>query len=409
MATKAIMDPEPNSIGTTTPEYLSLKDHYADLIRAVKTQVGTYADELFSRDYISSEVLEYTRTTGIVDSDKARKLMDSVIDRIKLNPALFHGFVKIVKSDTVVKKLQDSHKRKIPNKESAIPHVKQPGFECPSCGECSIEQYLSVEGCPKRSSERKVNIFPYLRTGNLDDNKRAELEKRLRTDTKKMILSWNNIICKIAESFEEQQVSLDKVKLAVLSLGAFAEGIGVELLNPADRQKIEVARNITTVFITLTKYTSFFNYEIVEHLIETFGSSEDCKMWQKYLDDFNKFCNKCNVFEVPSDILSSGVQDSTTATKIFVPKCTENMANLKGVHKFRQRIADIFGLKIAALRLCSIKDGCLELHFLISSRIIDVIYPVSPDVQSVLKRIGVREIFCRSMHESNKMFSEDVR
>ena len=42
----------------------------------------------------------------------------------------------------------------------------------------------------------------------------------------------------------------------------------------------------------------------------------------------------------------------------------------------RERIAKIVGLKPLALRLCWIKKGCVELHFLVSISVADQVFSV---------------------------------
>ena len=46
-------------------------------------------------------------------------------------------------------------------------------FVCPCCKRCSLEQYLSDEGCPEADGK---TLFPYLNTPNLSDEDRMILE-----------------------------------------------------------------------------------------------------------------------------------------------------------------------------------------------------------------------------------------
>ena len=60
-----------------------------------------------------------------MDSDKSRKILDTIIHRIKLNPSVFHGFIAAIagpSTDDVVKKLYDSYKRH----KTATSCVEQP-------------------------------------------------------------------------------------------------------------------------------------------------------------------------------------------------------------------------------------------------------------------------------------------
>ncbi len=59
-----------------------------------------------------------------------------------------------------------------------------PSFCCPYCQKCTLEQYLSEEGCPEATGK---TLFPYLNTPALSDEDRSVLEATLTSDTRKMI------------------------------------------------------------------------------------------------------------------------------------------------------------------------------------------------------------------------------
>ncbi len=92
--------------------------------------------------------------------------------------------------------------------------------------------------------------------------------------------------------------------------------------------------------------------------------------------------------------------------KIFVLKCTERVATLEYVKRLTRRIAEALGLQRAALQLCSVKQGCLELYFLITVAVAKRIYPVSPTVQAALSVMGVKVLTCRSTDEVETLLLE---
>ena len=139
-----------------------------------------------------------------------------------------------------------------------------PPFLCP-CGKCSLEQFFSDNGCPKKksSSDSKL-LFPSLNLSNLDEDSRIDLEERLIDDTKEIMKQFTNFSSKICKSLRCLQVPLEEIKYSVLSLEAFIEEIGVKMLDEVDAEKIENAKSIGDLFIILRKYSSFFNYQIFE-------------------------------------------------------------------------------------------------------------------------------------------------
>ncbi len=360
------------------PGYLSLQENFEALVSTFKAQPAAYADTLFSNGYIPDEVLEYTRLNGVLDSEKSRKILDTLIHRIELNPSVFHGFIAAIASpstDDVVKKLLDTYKRH----STVISHVKQPHLSQPT------HQHPPPEA-PKSLS------FPSLDTSSLGEDDRLELEEHLKADTRKMVTRFAAFTLIIKRSFENQHIPLEMIKDSVLSLEAFNDNIGVKVLDPDDKQKIEDAKTLSELFITLRNYISFFNYEIVQYLIELLGSTDDQKQLHEYCSALNQFCQR-NVFEVPCEVFSS---KSRSQVAVFVLKCTEHYATLEYVQGLKWRIAETLGLRAAALQLCSVKKGCVELHLLISMAVAKCIFPVSTTVQAGLTEMSVKILTCDS-------------
>ena len=74
---------------------------------------------------------------------------------------------------------------------------------------------------------------------------------------------------------------------------------------------------------------------------------------------------------------------------------------MEGVQGVIGEIAEVFHMRPAALQLCSIKKGCVMLHFLISAAVADHILPVSLSQHSALKRIGVRILSCEGVDQTS--------
>ena len=224
---------------------------------------------------------------------------------------------------------------------------------------------------------------------NLDDADKIDLEQRLISDTRKIVTKFANFTSFLEKSLKTQNIPLEDVASRVLSLQAFndSEDIGQKLLEKKDEEEIQQAKSVPRIFIVLYPYISFFNFEIMEHLVKHHGSPDDHKRLEEYLTAFNAFCQR-SVFEVPPNVYSS---KSRIDGKVFAVKCTKQVATtLESVQGVRGKIADVLGLRASSLQLCSILKGCMELRFILSTAVADCILPVSPANQLALKEIGVR-------------------
>ena len=391
----------------STPESAAFQESYEELVATVKSQPGSICDACFAKGYISTSVRDYIRTDAIPTESKAQKLIDAISDKIELNPSVFHGFIELLQSpstDDVAKILKERCTAKtvkhntqelLQNKEDKGSTTEaSSGFECPFCTECTLETLLSEEGCPKRKdSANKKSAFPFLDIGSIDQGDKEDLEARLISETAGMVKRFADFTILVRESFEKQQVPLEKVKDSILSLDAFTEDIGVKTLDTEDVGKIEAARNFSEVFIVLRRYISFFNYQIIEHIIEHHGSANDNRLLREYLSELEAFCKR-NVFEVPLNVFSSKPRKTA---KVFALKCTDRVSTLEGVQGVKRKVAKILGLRPSVLQLCSINKGCIELHFLISKTVADHIFPVSPSLHSLLAEIGVQVQSCKEI------------
>ena len=414
-----------------SPEYLVFRENYTLLIDIVKADPGYFCDVLFSNGYISNDIRDYTRTIAIPETEKARRLIDAVIDQIEYKPSVFHGFVEALKGsshsyqiatklelscvtrckhiqsgDEIPKKSEDcletvpfgqtsytalqDHKRDSDDSSSAC---AAEGFVCPYCAKCSLEQYLSEEGCPHM---RKETLFPHLDTSALSEHEIMAFKMQLKRDAQGIIDCFAELISSTIKSLEERNESLDGIKDTLLSFTTFADDA---LLESLDITKIQEALSIQRLFIVLRRYISFYNYGLVEHLIEVHGSEEDHKRLADYITKFVAFCER-SVFEVPHGVFGSR---NPAAGKSFVFKYTERVLSLLDVRKLADRIATIFGLRRCALQLHSISAGCVELHFMISTAVADRIFPVSPSQHTALSEIGVRVLSSdRGDHEKDE-------
>ena len=283
-------------------------------------------------------------------------------------------------------------------------------FICKYCGCCTLKQFFSRKGCfrklPAVSSD---NIsFPYLDMSGLSEAEKMDLEYQLETEAQEIIKQFADLMTDVEVSLEESKIPLDRIKSYILNLRAFTNNLGVKVLDEDDKQKIREAETLSAVFITLCEYVSFLNYHIIESIVNKHGSTNARRMLQDYIQAFNSFCQR-SIFEVPEHIFSSDCTSRKMA-HVLVFKHTETGGDrIEEINRMIGKVASIFELQPSALQLCSIKKGCVELHFLISAAVADHIFPVSPSQGTALSEIGVRVLSCDKTvnNESEVSMHED--
>ena len=247
-------------------------------------------------------------------------------------------------------------------------------FVCPYCKNCSLEKYLSDEGCPQASGK---TLFPYLNTQGLSEEDKMVLEDSLICAAKDLRALFADTDDYIAQNLH---ADVTIVKNFVLDLVR-------DLEQEENVANINRATSIPEIILALQPYKSFLNYEIIEKIANKYGSTEIRTEMQKYVAAFTDFCKR-SAFELPNNVLSKKVKRENE--KVFSVKLTKKgLASLEDVVSARRKIAYILGVKKWALKICSIEDGCLCVRFLVPAAVMTKILPLSTDKKSALRDAGI--------------------
>ena len=352
---------------TSTPEYMTFRKCYPTIINYMSEHLGHFCDKLFSKGYISPEVRNIARNASKTERERAQKLADTLIDRIEQNPGVFHGFIKIIEEDgpwasDFIATLKDCHEaeeklqeeaqktekhRELPQAENTEESTRDERQEQTEHAGASAES----EECHSHS-DTSSEPFPH-HEGSLSEKEKIDLQAKLKSDIRNIKKRFSTFTVDTRKSLDGR-ISLDEIKDTILSLDAFTDDIGVKVLDPQDKQKIELADSITKVFITLRNYISFLNYEIIEQLIDHYGTNDDKQRLQEYRTALNAFCQR-NVLEIPPKDLD--LSNPRPEAKRFVLKCTKDTLKLSDIQTLKERIAIVMGLNPSTLQLYIIVIG----------------------------------------------------
>ena len=196
------------------------------------------------------------------------------------------------------------------------------------------------------------------------------------------------------KSFIRQNVSLDELVSHVMTLGAF---------NPVFKQpqvplfqcyfkELKTADTIPKIFLVLKDYFSFFNYDIIEHVIKVLGTDEDKANLQRYKSNFEQY-SKRRIYEC---LPYFGPMSETDHADIFV-KLDSKYENYTAIEikGFCNTLSETLHLSSrGVLRLCRVEKGCVQLTFQVPSFVQQEIFPLSRKQQMVLNIEGVIKLTC---------------
>ena len=186
--------------------------------------------------------------------------------------------------------------------------------------------------------------------------------------------AYVHCICTILEDKDITARQLTTYLLYLPALTKTADKGKMQLLMDM-KAELQKAEKITDIFISLsTRYHSFLDYNIFKKILKQFGSNEihedlDYPTHLKDYIEMHKIKEFVKLFpELDNPKLQKIDHTSTVVSNIKGTESLSTLEEVKGV------VANILGLKASALRLYSVKKGCVLGMFLISTSIADTIF-----------------------------------
>lgn len=110
--------------------------------------------------------------------------------------------------------------------------------------------------------------------------------------------------------------------------------------------------SITELFGRISKYFSFFDYDLIRLLVRTLGSNSDKKKYNKYKKTFQGF-SELRLCECPGDAFG----DVEISEKVYALKIDNKSMDSFTLQELQMN--NILGHRL--LRILSVEDGCIKL------------------------------------------------
>ena len=264
-------------------------------------------------------------------------------------------------------------------------------FVCP-CGQCSIESFVRY-GCPKLAKSTSTDtekLFPYLDVHQMSKDQKQDLEAQLLSETESILRNFATLVRNTCESLVKQCINPKSLAVCVLALRPFSQLHQDQspLLRDEDKE-IRNADTIHDIFLVLMSHISFYNYGLLEHIIEHNGTQQDQSNLEKYKGDFKGFCQR-RIFEVPPHVFGNESKEKDWA-KVTL-KLDERVQSLANMQEMQRKVARILGLKPSTLYLCRVDEGCVQLLYLIPTFVAKKVFPLSCDQEAALHKACVLKL-----------------
>ena len=308
-------------------------------------------------------------------------------------------------------------------KKTPLSKQEDSGGKKPTSGEVFISELASVGSGPGSSAQSEetrnsletgspaptstTSPFPYLKVSGLSPEQLERLIIRLCVESEDIVHKFWYLHSRVLKSLCEQNVSVDKLVSHLLSLRAF-DPVYKDSQKPALQtffQELRSAGSIEDVLFIIREYVSFFNYHVIEHIVDGLGTDKDRVELQNYKKEFDEY-SKRRVYECPPEYGSKSNTDHTDleyGSKVNADHCylvvkvdsVYEDFTVKELKKFQYRLSRTLRVTPqSVLHLCRVEEGCLKLIFQVSSFVQQEIFPLSNEQERALAAEGVIRLTC---------------
>ena len=213
-------------------------------------------------------------------------------------------------------------------------------------------------------------------------------------ESERMIFKFQKLFTSTKKSLREEKVSVAELISHLECLGSIKPtyvDIGRSPLR-SQLPGLADAKTVDAVMSVVKDYCSFFNYHMVEHIIDEFGTKQDKENMASYKENFTKYA-KCCITQCPSEV---GKMSEEGCANLFVTldDSFDNCA-ISHLSVFIGNLRKILKIPSSvALRLCRVNLGSIKLIFQVPLSVQQAIFPLSSEQEAELSSLGVVQLSC---------------
>ena len=196
-----------------------------------------------------------------------------------------------------------------------------------------------------------------LPNNGLAPEQQERLEFHIQDDVDKMKKEFSILQSKIRLSMKENGVTAQDVATHVI-------GFGVDE-NRAD--KLKRAESFDDVFRELAKCWTFLDCDLLDSIVEVYGTEKDHSKMKEYLQKLEEFCKR-RVSELPTNVfpLNSGSESQLqilNRDQLTIKWVHDENPRLCDIKQIKRKMCKILNLDPATLEIKNIRRGCVKITF----------------------------------------------
>ena len=228
----------------------------------------------------------------------------------------------------------------------------------------------------------------------ISPQQKEQLRERRCFESEQMMYKFQKLFTGTKKSLREEKVPVNELVGHLECLGNIKPTFTDSGISPLRHQLpgLADAKTVDAVMSVVKDYCSFFNYHMVEHIIDEFGTKQDKKNMAGYKEDFTKYA-ECCIIQCPSEV---GKMSKEGCANLFVTldDSFDNCA-VSHLNVFIGNLRKILKIPSSVvLRLCRVNPGSIKLIFQIPLSVQQAIFPLSSEQEIELSSLGVVQLSC---------------
>ena len=207
-----------------------------------------------------------------------------------------------------------------------------------------------------------------------------------------MVNKFQDLFSATTQSLKMKKVSVKELLCHLVGLGPHPPVYKDPKL-PMFMRKLPAltkSKTIDEVMVVIGNYCSFFNFRMLERIIDKLGTGQDKKNLSKYRDDFDQYAKR-HVFECPCEV---GTVSEGLANVFVTLDQTFEGFTVRSLELFVENLRNVLKISAGAVfKLCRVEPGSLRLTFQLPYSMLQEIFPLSDQEEEALSCLGVEKLW----------------
>ena len=249
--------------------------------------------------------------------------------------------------------------------------------------------------------------FPCLDFKKMNKEEKQQLHQRLYAESVEMMDKFQDLFSATTLSLKQRKTTVTELLCNLVGLGPLPPAYkGLDLPEFSQQlPKLMQSKKIDEAMLVIGTYCSFFNFRMIEKIIDKLGTVQDKKNLEKYREEFDKYAER-HVFECPAEVgtVSEGLANMFVTLDKTFDSCT-----VSGLELFVENLRKTLKISTGAVfKLTHITPGSLKLTFQLPYSLLQDIFPLSSKQEAALNGMGVVNLWLIYQFNSIKVVHEEA-